>query len=187
MKNKLSEYFCAPFWDCHIFGQKREVFSELALKCINTTEKHSGSISGEKQFLIIFVQFYSVVQKGLFTTNPNFTLDLLFFKLVEKTNFLSISELRSEIVTFLTKKGSFQWISLKMVQINRKHSLAVCCSISGEKKGVFFNICRILRLVQKGLFTKNPNFPLDLPLFKLVEKNKLSKYFWVSFWESHFF
>ena len=34
---------------------------------------------------------------------------------------------------------------------------------------------------QKVLFTTNPNFPQDLNLFKLVEKNKLSKYFWVSY------
>ena len=33
----------------------------------------------------------------------------------------------------------------------------------------------------------NPNFPLDMLLFKLVEKNKLSKYFWASFWDSHIF
>ena len=38
-KNKLSEYFCAPFWDSH-FWLKREVFNELALK----TSKQQQSI-----------------------------------------------------------------------------------------------------------------------------------------------
>ena len=124
---------------CHIFGQKREVFSELALKCINTTEKHSGSISGEKTVFDNNLSSFTPLYKKACLQQIQILLWIcFFFKLVEKTNFLSISELRSEIVTFLTKKGSFQWISLKMVQINRKHSLAVCCSISGEKKGVFF-------------------------------------------------
>ena len=67
-----------------------------------------GSFCGEKKFSFIFVQFYCFEQKGLFTTYPNFPLDLLLFKLVEKSNFLIISDLLSEIVIFLTKKRSFQ-------------------------------------------------------------------------------
>ena len=39
--------------------------------------------------------------------NPNFLLDLSFFKLVEKKNFLSISELISEIVIFLEQNEKF--------------------------------------------------------------------------------
>ena len=35
---------------------------------------------------------------------------------------------------------------------------------------------------QKGLFTTSPIFPLDLLLFKLIEKKELSEYFWASFW-----
>ena len=38
----------------------------------------------KNSFFSIFVQFYCFEQKGLFTTNPNFPLDLLLFKLVEK-------------------------------------------------------------------------------------------------------
>ncbi len=58
--------------------------------------------------MFIFVMFYCFEQKGLFTTNQNFPLDLSDFKLGEKNNFLSIFELLSEVVTFLTKKSSFQ-------------------------------------------------------------------------------
>ena len=51
-------------------------------------EKHSlavgGSFCGEKQFLLIFVLFYCLEQKGLFTTNPNFSLDVHLLKPVEK-------------------------------------------------------------------------------------------------------
>ena len=105
------------------FWLKREFFSELARKCFQTTEKHSlavcGSFCGEKHFLFIFSQFYCFEQKGLFTTNPNLPLDLLLFKLVGKKKILSISELLSEIVTFLTKKRSFQWNSPKKLQNNR--------------------------------------------------------------------
>ena len=34
---------------------------------------------------------------------------------------------------------------------------------------------------QKVFFTTNPNFPHDLLLFKIVEKNKLSEYFYAPF------
>ena len=65
------------------FLTKKVVFSEVARKCIKTTEKHSlaecGSFWGAKQFLIIFVLLSCFVQKGLFTTNPNFPLDLPLF------------------------------------------------------------------------------------------------------------
>ncbi len=61
----------------------------------------------EKNIFFIFVQFYCFEQKGLLSTNPNFPLDLLLFKLVEKKNFLIFSEHLSEIVVFLTKKRSF--------------------------------------------------------------------------------
>ena len=84
--------------------KKREVFSKLPRKCFKTTEKHSlvvcGSFWGEKQFLLIFVPFYCFEQKDLFTTNPNFPMDLPLFKRVEKKNFPSISEFHSEWFTF---------------------------------------------------------------------------------------
>ena len=113
------------------FLTKREVFSELGRKCFKKTEKHRLSVCGtfleKNSFLLIFVPFCCFDQKGLFTANPNFPLDLLLFKLFEKTNLLTISVLLSEIVIFLTKKRIFQWIIFpKMLQNREKHSLAVC-------------------------------------------------------------
>ena len=105
------------------FWLKREVFIELAWKCFKTTESIVWRFVAhfeEKQFLLIFVLFYCFEQIGLFTTNPNFPLDLSFSNCCKKTNFLSISELLSEIGNFLTKKRGFHWISPKMLQNNKK-------------------------------------------------------------------
>ena len=54
--------------------------------------------------------------------------------MVRKTNFLSISVLVSEIDSFMTKKKSSLWISPKILQNNRRHSLAMCGSLFGEKQ-----------------------------------------------------
>ena len=135
-KNKLSEYFSAPFWDSHFFCLKREVFSELALKSFKTTDKHSlavcGSFWGEKQ---LFVPLYCLEQTGCLQQIQIFLWMCTFSNLLRKTNFLSISELHSEIATFWTKKWSFQWFSQKNAsKIIVKHSLAVCWSLWGEKQ-----------------------------------------------------
>ena len=50
-----------------------------------------------------------------------------------------------------------------------------------EEKNCFVNIVTFYCFEQKGLFITKPNWPQDFPLFKLVAKNKLSKYFRVSF------
>ena len=63
-----------------------------------------------------------------------------------------------------------------MLQNNREHNLAVCGSFCGEKQSAFIFV-QFYCFEPIGLFTTNPNFPLDLLLFKLVEKNKLSDYF----------
>ena len=55
-----------------------------------------------------------------------------------------------------------------------------------RRKTVIFYICIVFCFEQKGLFTTNPNFPQDLLLFKLVEENKLSDYFWSYFWDRFF-
>ena len=79
-----------------------------------------GSFWGEKQFLLIFVQFYCFEQKGLFTTNPNFPLDLFLFKLVVKKIFLRISELLFEIVIFWIKWEYFLEFSQKCFKTTEK-------------------------------------------------------------------
>ena len=74
----------------------------------------------------------------------------------------------------------------KKFKTKGKHSSAVSGSLSGEKQLLLIFV-PFYCFEQKGLFTTNPNFLLDLALFKLFGKNKLSKYIWASFWDSHFF
>ena len=166
------------------FWLKREVFSEFSRKCFKTTEKHSlavcGSFWGEKKFLIIFVPFYCFDPKSCLQQIHIFLWIFSFSNLLKKIIFLSNSDF------FRLKREIFSEFPQKFFKSTEKHSLAVCVSFWGVKQFLFIFLpyhC----FVQKGLFTTNPNFPLDLPLFKFVEKNKLSKYFWVSFWESQFF
>ena len=109
-----------------------------------------------------------------------------FSNLLGKTKFLIISELLSEIVTFWTKKRSFQWISLKSFKTTGKHSLAVYGSF-WEEKQFFLTFVPFYCFEQKGWFTTNSNFPLDLLLYKFVMKNNLSDYFWAFFWENLLF
>ena len=82
------------------FLTKKIFFGEFHRKCFKTTEKHSLAVCGSP--------FYCLEQKELFTTNSIFLLICPFSNLLRKTNFLIISELLSEISSFLTKKRSFQ-------------------------------------------------------------------------------
>ena len=122
---KLNFLFISEFLsEIVTFWNKKRSFSEFPQKYFNTTEKHSlavcGSFWGEKQFLLIFVPFYLFDQNQLFKQIQNFFRIFPFFKLLRKINFLSISVQQSVIVTFLTTKRSFQLISPKMLQNNRK-------------------------------------------------------------------
>ena len=107
-----------------------------------------------------------------------------FSNLYRKTNFLSISVLLSEIINFFTKKRIFVWISPKCFEKTEKHSLAVCGSFCGEKQFLFIFV-QFYSFEQKGLFTTNPIFPLDLLPFKLIEKKKI--WLFLSFFLSYFF
>ena len=117
-----------------------------------------------KTVLLIFVPIYCFDQKKFFKEIQFFIRIFPFSHLLRKTNFLSISVLLSEIVTFLTKKRIFQKISPKMLQKKLKHNLAVSVSFCGEKQFLLIFV-PFYCFVKKGLFTTNPNFPLDLPLF----------------------
>ena len=118
--------------------RKREVLCEFPQKCFKTTEKHSlavcGSLWGEKQFLLIFVPFYWFDQKQMFKQIQIFLRIFQFSNMLRKKNFLCISVILSEIVTFLTEKKSSLWFFPKNAKITEKHSLAVCGSLSEEKK-----------------------------------------------------
>ena len=87
-----------------------------------------------KKFLLIFVPFYWFDQKQLFKKIQIFLKISQFSNMVRKTNFLSISALVSEIVTFMSKKKSSLRISTKMLQITESHSLAVFGSLYREEQ-----------------------------------------------------
>ena len=91
-----------------LFWLKRKVHCDFSQKCFKITEKHSlavyGSYWGEKQFLLIFVPFYWFDQKQLFQQFQIFFRIFPFSNLLRKTNFLSISELLSKIVTLWRKR-----------------------------------------------------------------------------------
>ena len=92
------------------FWTKKEVLCEFPRKSFKTTEKHSlavcGSVWGEKHIFLIFVPFYWFDQKELFKYIQIFPRICPFSNMLRKTNFVSISVLLSEIVTFWTKNRS---------------------------------------------------------------------------------
>ena len=112
------------FFEIVTFLTKKRSFKWISPKMLQNNRKAWFSsmwlIWGEKKFLLIIVPFYWFVQKQLFKQIQIFLLVCPFSNLLRKTNILSISVLLSEIVTFLNKKRSLQWISPKMLQNNRK-------------------------------------------------------------------
>ena len=140
---------------------------------LQTTEIHSlgvcGSLCGEKHLLLIFISFYWFDQKQLFKQIQIFLRISQFSNMVRKTNFLSISVLVSEIVTFLTKKISSLWTSPKMLQNNRKAQFS-CMWLNLGRKTVYVNFCPLLQVWSKTVVYTNPNFSQDLPLSNMVRK-----------------
>ena len=101
--------------------------------------------------------------------------------MVTKTNFLSISVLVSEIVTFMSKKYISLWIIPKILQNNRKHSLAGFGSHCGEKKFLLifipfywfyqkqFNQIQIfLRICPFKNVKKKKNLSISVLIFEIV-------------------
>ena len=172
------------------FFIKKRIFAWIFSKMLQSNREAYFSCMWlnlrRKTFLFIFGQFYCFEQKGLFTTNPNFLLDLLLFKLVEKNKLSEYFRASFSDIFFGLKRVVFSEIAQKFIKTTGKHCLAVCGSFWGEKQFLLIFV-PFYCFVQKGLFTTNQNFPLDFPLLELVEKNKLSKYYSASFWESQFF
>ena len=71
-------------------------------------------------FCLYLSSFTALNKKGCLQQILIFLWICTFSNLLRKTNFLIISELLSEITNFLNKKRSFQWVSPKMIQNNRK-------------------------------------------------------------------
>ncbi len=76
--------------------------------------------------MLIFVPFYWFDQKQLFKQVQIFLPIYPFSKLLRKINVLSISELLSEMVTFLIKRDVFSEFHQRCIKTTEKHSLTVC-------------------------------------------------------------
>ena len=168
---------------------KREVICEFPPKCCKTTKKHSlavcGSLWGEKPVYVNISLIFLIWSKTFAKQIQIFHRIFPFSNMLRKTNYLRLSVLFSEIVTFWTKKRTSLWISPKMLQNNRITEF-ICMWLTLRRKTSFFKyILHFTGLIKKS-FKTNPNFPQDFPLFKHVKKNKLSEYFCALFWDSHF-
>ena len=85
----------------------------------------------------VFVNIYPLLQvwsNQFFKQIQIFLRICSFSNMVRKTNFLSISVIIFESVTFESKKKSYLWISQKMHLNHIKSSLSVCGSLFGEKQ-----------------------------------------------------
>ena len=115
-KSKLSVYFSARF-EIVTFMSERKVLYEFLQKSFKTTERHSlvvcASLCGEKHFFVNIYPLSLVWSKQLFKQIQIFLRICPFSKMVWKTNFLSISVIMFESVTFVSKKKIFLWISQK--------------------------------------------------------------------------
>ena len=128
------------------FWSKKRSSLWISAKNIKTTEKHSlavcGTVWGEIQKKLIFVPFHWFDQKELFRQIQIFLRICPFSNMLRKTNFVSISLLLTEIVTFWSKKKVLCEFPPKCFKTIVNHSLAVCCSLWGEKKFLFY-ICSL--------------------------------------------
>ncbi len=106
---------------------------------------------GEKKNLLRFLPFYRFDQKQLFKQIQIILRIRSFSNLLRKTNFLSISVLFSEILTFLPKREVLCEFLQKCFKTSEKHSIAVPDSLWGEKK-ILLSIIPFYWFDQKQLF-----------------------------------
>ena len=117
-------------------NKKREVFSKFPPKCYKTTGKHTLAVCGpfcrEKRSLLIFVPFYWFDQKKLFKQIQISYRIFPISNLLRKTNFMSISVLLSEIVTFWLNGDVLSELDQKFFKSTENHCLAVTGSLWGN-------------------------------------------------------
>ena len=105
------------------FMSKKKVLYEFPKKCLKTTERHSlpvcDSLYGEFFFFFFLFPFSGLIKNNCLN-KANFSSGFVLLKIGPKNKFLSISELVSEIVTFMSKKKSSLYISSNMLQNNQK-------------------------------------------------------------------
>ena len=99
--------------------------------------------------------------------------------MLRKTNFLIISVLVSEIVTFMFKKKVLNEFPHKCFKTTERLSLGVCGSLFGENEFLLILI-PFYWFDQKQLFKLIQIFHRICP-FKHGKKNKLSEYFGARF------
>ncbi len=118
---------------------------------------------------LIFVQFYWFDQKKFFKQIQIFVMICSFSNLLRKTNFLSISVLLSEIVTFLIKREFFSELTQECFKTTENHSLVVCGSIWGDKQFLLIFV-PFYWFVKKKLFKQIQIFLLVSPISNLLRK-----------------
>ena len=94
-----------------------------------------------------------------------------FSNMVRKTNFLSISMLVSEVVTFMSKKNSSLSISPKLLQNNREAYFSNMWLTLWRKKG-FVSIYPLLLIWSKKIFKQIQIFLRIYPFSNMVRKRK---------------
>ena len=129
-----------------------------------------GLFWGEKQFLLIFVHFYWFDQKQLFKQIQIFFTIFSFSNLLRKTNFLSISVLLSEIVTFLTKQWSFQWISPQNASKQQRSKVQLFVAHFEEKYSFCLYLSIFTAFNRKGYLQQIQIFLRIFPFSNLLRK-----------------
>ena len=119
-------------------------------------------------FLFLFNPFYWFDQKQLFKQFQIFP-SICHFQTCYEKNFLNISVLVSEIVTFMAKKKSLHEFPPKFFKTTERHSLAVCGSFCGEKQFLLISILYYW-FVKKKLFKQMQIFLWICSFSNMVRK-----------------
>ena len=171
-KNKLSEY-SVLLSEIVTFLTKKRIFNRISQKCFKRIENHSLAVCGskcrEKQFFEHLSRFTALNKKGCFHKVQIFLWKFPFSNLLRKTNFLSISELLSEIVIFWLKRDVFIEFHLICFKTTEKHSSAVCGTRWGEKQFLLI-FSPFYRFDQKKLFKQIQIFLRIFPFSNLIMK-----------------
>ena len=122
-----------------------------------------------KTVYVYFCPLLLVWSKKVVYTNPNISKDLPISNMIRKINFPIISVLVTEIVTFMSKKKSFLWISQKSFKTSERHRLAVCGSLCGEKQFLLIFV-PFYWFVPKKLFKQIQIFVRIFPFSHMVRK-----------------
>ena len=123
----------------------------------------------KKQFLLIFIPFYWFDQKDLFKQIQIFLRIFPFSNMGRKTNFLSISVLVSEVVTFMSKRIVLYEFPPKCFKTTERHGLAVSGSFCREKQFLLIFI-PFYWFNQKKLFKQIQIFLRICPFSNIVRK-----------------